>query len=86
MNKFKYFLKFNLDTKLMIDMRNKTVNVIGKTNRNDDNSETMVIPKQFTQKLGFENSKVTVTLVENYYGDKCLVVAKLFEVIHDALE
>ncbi len=70
----------------MIDNINNTVNVIGKTSRNDDDSETMVIPKQFAQKLGFENSKVIITLVENYHGGKILVVTKLFEVIHDVLE
>ncbi len=53
--------------------------LVGRTCRNDyDGSIALSIPKEFAEKLKIENSKVLVSLMEDYLGTKYLLINKVY--------
>ncbi len=51
--------------------------LIGKTIRdNEDNSTALIIPKEFTRALDIENSKVSISLLDDFHGNRHLIVTK----------
>ncbi len=56
------------------------VTVIGRTCR-DDKSTLLVIPTELARDLQIENSKVTMSLLDDFGGNKHLVVTKYYEKI-----
>ena len=53
------------------------VKLIGKTIRDDDsNSTALIIPKEFAKALDIENSKVSILLLNDFSGNRHLVVSK----------
>ena len=53
--------------------------LVGRTCRNDyDGSTALSIPKEFAEKLKIENSKVLVSLMEDYDGAIYLMINKLY--------
>jgi hypothetical protein len=56
------------------------VTLVGKTYRNDDNSISLTIPKEITNKLDLD-SKVMVSLLENSDGGRCLLISRLYREI-----
>jgi hypothetical protein len=59
------------------DVDDVSVALIGKTLMNDDdNSTSLVIPKEFAKELGIENAKVSMCLLDDCDGDKHLLVTK----------
>lgn len=60
----------------------ENVRLIGKTLRDvDDNSIALIIPKVFARKLQIENSKVSMSLFDDFSGNKHLVVSKHYHEI-----
>jgi hypothetical protein len=58
------------------------VTLIGKTIRDiEDNSTALIIPKEFTKVLGIENSKVSMSFLDDFGGNKHLVVTKYYNEI-----
>lgn len=56
--------------------------LVGRTCRNDyDGSTALSIPKEFAEKLKIENSKVLVSLIEDYDGANYLLINKLYKEI-----
>ncbi len=56
--------------------------LIGKTIRDIDNNLTaLVIPKEFAKELNIENSKVSMCLLNDFDGNKYLVVSKHYNEI-----
>ncbi len=61
----------------MRNIEHDDVPLIGKTIRdNDKNSTALIIPKQFARLLDIENSKVTISLLDDFIGNRYLVVSK----------
>jgi hypothetical protein len=56
---------------------------IGKTIKIDDgnNSKDLIIPKDFAKELDIENSKVSMTVLDDCDGDKHLLVTKFHKEI-----
>ena len=54
--------------------------IIGKTIQdiNEGNSTALVIPKEFARELQIENSKVSMSLIEDLEGNKHLLVSKAY--------
>ena len=53
--------------------------LVGRTCRNDNDDSTLLsIPKEFAEKLKIENSKVLVSLMEDYDGAIYLLINKLY--------
>ena len=51
--------------------------LIGKIVRDNDNDcIALIIPKEFVKQLGIENSKVSMSLLDDFDGDKYLIVTK----------
>lgn len=51
--------------------------LIGKTIRDiDNNSTALIIPKEFAKELDIKNSKVSMSLLDDFGGNKHLVVTK----------
>jgi hypothetical protein len=48
-----------------------------RTYRNDDDSTSLTIPKDFAEELQIGNSKVLMSILENFDGDKFLVISKI---------
>ena len=59
---------------------NDSVTLIGKTNRNEDNSISVTIPKESANELDL-GSKVMISLLENSDGDRCLLISRLYREI-----
>ncbi len=58
--------------------------LIVKTIRDDVNhSKALVIPKEFVKALGIENSRVSMSLLEDFDGNKHLVITKFLEIAID---
>jgi hypothetical protein len=57
--------------------------LIGKTIKIDDgnNSTALIIPKEFAKALGIENSKVSMSLLDDFSGNRCLIVSKHYNEI-----
>ncbi len=56
--------------------------LIGKTIRDiDNNSTALVIPMEFAKELDIENSKVTMFLLNDFDGNKHLIVSKYYNEI-----
>lgn len=55
--------------------------LIGRTYSNPDNSLTLTIPKEFAKGSGIENSKVTMFLLDDFEGNRHLVVSKFHKEI-----
>ncbi|MEJ7642736.1 MAG: hypothetical protein WKF36_11190 [Candidatus Nitrosocosmicus sp.] len=54
--------------------------LIGKTIRDNDNSSTvLIIPKEFAKELGIENSKVSMSLLDDFQGNRHLIVTKFYK-------
>ena len=54
-----------------------SVLMIGKTNKNDDDNTTyLVIPNEFAKALDIENSRVSMSLLDDCDGDRHLLVTK----------
>lgn len=54
--------------------------LIGRTNRNDNNSISITIPKVAAKELDL-GSKVMISLLEDRYGDRCLLISRLYREI-----
>lgn len=55
---------------------------IGRTIKdNDNNSTALIIPEEFAKALGIENSKVLMSLLGDFDGNKHLVVSKYYKEI-----
>ena len=54
--------------------------IIGKTIQdiNDSNTTALVIPKEFAKELNIENSKVSMSLINDMDGNKHLLVSKAY--------
>lgn len=54
--------------------------IIGKTIRdiNEGNSTALIIPKEFAKELQIENSKVSMSLINDLDGNKHLLVSKAY--------
>jgi len=54
--------------------------IIGKTIQdiNDGNSTALIIPQEFAKELQIENSKVSMSLIEDLDGNKHLLVSKAY--------
>ncbi len=54
--------------------------IIGKTIQdiNEGNTTALVIPKEFAKELQIENSKVSMSLIEDMNGNKHLLVSKAY--------
>jgi hypothetical protein len=57
--------------------------MIGKTVKIEDvnNSTALIIPKEFAKALGIENSRVSMTVLDDCDGDKHLLVTKFHKEI-----
>ncbi len=56
--------------------------LIGKTIRDiDNNSTALIIPKEISEELGIENSKVSMLLLKDFDDSKHLVVSKHYKEI-----
>ena len=65
----------------MVDFGNcKYAPIIGKTIQdiNEGNTTALVIPKEFAKELQIENSKVSMSLIEDMDGNKHLLVSKAY--------
>lgn len=52
--------------------------LIGKTSRDDNSDFTyLVIPKEVAKELDIENSKVSLFLLDDFYGNNLLIVSIL---------
>ena len=57
---------------------------IGRTYSNSDNSLTLTIPKEFAKELDIENSKVSMFLLDDFQGNRHLLVTKYYnEIVMD---
>lgn len=56
------------------------VSIIGKTIQDiyDGNSTALVIPKVFAKELQIENSRVSMSLIKDFDGNKHLLVSKAY--------
>ncbi len=53
------------------------VPLIGKTIRdNDDDSTALIIPEEYAIALGIESSKVSMSLLDDFSGNRYLIVSK----------
>ena len=54
--------------------------IIGKTIQdiNHGNSTALVIPKEFAKELNIENSKVSMSLINDLDGNKHLLISKAY--------
>lgn len=53
------------------------VPLIGKTIRDNDNDSTsLIIPEEYAIALGIESSKVSMPLLDDFSGDRYLIVSK----------
>lgn len=53
------------------------VTLIGRTIRDDNkNSTALIIPKEFVRLMDIENSKVSMSVLEDFEGDRYLIVSK----------
>ncbi|MGD9673685.1 MAG: hypothetical protein AB7U98_09430 [Candidatus Nitrosocosmicus sp.] len=54
--------------------------IIGKTIQdiNDGNSTALVIPKEFAKELNIQNSKVSMSIIDDLDGNKHLLVSKAY--------
>jgi antitoxin component of MazEF toxin-antitoxin module len=54
--------------------------IIGKTIQdiNDGNSTALVIPEEFVRELQIENSKVSMSIIDDLDGNKHLLVSKAY--------
>ncbi len=50
--------------------------LIGRTYRNDDTSTILIIPTELDKHLQIENSKVDISLFDDFGGNRYLVVSK----------
>ena len=58
------------------------VTLTGRTCRNEyDSSTTLVIPKEFAKELDIESSKVSMSLLDDFGGNKHLVISKYYKEI-----
>ncbi|MDP8907434.1 MAG: hypothetical protein M3M88_07930 [Thermoproteota archaeon] len=58
--------------------------LIGRTYRNDDKSTLLIIPVDLAKHLQIENSKVSMSLLDDCDGDKHLVITKFYnEIVMD---
>ena len=58
------------------------VKLIGKTIRDvDDNSTALIIPREFAKEMDIENSKVSISLLDDCDGNKYLIVTKYYDEI-----
>jgi hypothetical protein len=57
--------------------------LIGKTIKIDDEniSTALIIPKEFAKELGIENSKVSMSLLDDFSGNRHLLVTKYHDEI-----
>ena len=56
--------------------------LIGKTIRDvDDNSTTLIIPSEFDKEMDIENSKLLISLLYGFDGNKHLIVSKFHKEI-----
>ncbi len=61
----------------MINTEDNNDILIGTTCRNDDDKTTsLTIPKEFARKLEIENTKVSMSLVNDCEGNRHLLVSK----------
>ncbi len=54
---------------------------IGRTYRNDDKSTLLVIPAEIAKNLQIESSKVSMSLLDDFKGNKHLVVSNHYHEI-----
>ncbi len=55
--------------------------LIGRTYRNDNKSTLLVIPADLAKILQIENSKVSMSLLNDFHGNKHLMVSKHYDEI-----
>jgi hypothetical protein len=68
----------------MINTEDNTDILIGITYRNNDdhdNSTSLTIPSEFAKELDIENSKVSLSILEDCEGEKHLMVSKHYREI-----
>lgn len=65
----------------MSNIEGNIVTLIGKTYRNDNDSLSLTIPKEFAKELELGDSKVLMSVVENFDGERCLLITKLYREI-----
>ena len=64
------------------DGNGASVTLIGNTMRDiDNNSTALIIPKEFAKELDIENSKVSMSLLDDFQGNRHLVVSKYYKEI-----
>lgn len=55
---------------------------IGKTIRdNDNNSTALIIPNEFAKSLDIENSKVLMSMLNDFDGNRHLLISKYYKEI-----
>lgn len=59
--------------------------LIGKTIKDiDNNSTALVIPKEYVKELDIENSKISMSLLDDFSGNRYLIVTKYYnEIVMD---
>lgn len=61
----------------IIEYQHRIKEIVGKTIMNDSNDSTvLIIPKEISKELDIGNSKVSMTLLEDSYGDRHLLATK----------
>ncbi len=56
------------------------VPLVGNIIRDDDNNSTaLIIPKEFVRALDIENSKVLMSLLDDFHGNRHLIVTKCYD-------
>lgn len=54
-----------------------SVTYVGKTIRDTDNNSTaLIIPTEFAKELDIENSNVIISILNDFYGKRHLLVSK----------
>ncbi len=65
----------------MGNIENDDITIIGRTYRNDDKYTSLIIPKELAKALGIENSKVSMSLLDDFDGNRHLLVSKYYSEI-----
>ena len=57
------------------------VALIGRTYRNDDTCTILIIPKEFAKEMDIENSKVSMSMLDDFGGNRYFIVSKFYSEI-----
>jgi hypothetical protein len=75
------FLYYCLKVIVMSDIVDGNSIPVGRTYSNSGNSLTLTIPKEFAKGLDIENSKVSMSFLDDIIGNRYLVVTKYYKEI-----